>query len=311
MMTRLSHVLLDRDFIKSKIEQACAYRNTGNLKQLKVKRLVHSESDELSGLKIDQWGDRLSVQCLTRALETRYEWIIDALQSLGWSRDQIIKDDRSGLRKFEGLPLRQIAGFPELEYREAGVTYRLSNPAQFTIDRRNIRSWMIPYAADKVVWDLFCGNGNLGYACAVMGAKSVTLVDNEPELSFAPGLAAHDHINVLHQNAFSFLKQPVEQAPDLVILDMPVFHVTGNELKPYRELGLQVLKKLKKGGLLVFGTGSSKIRFSQIYELIMDWNIRLKANLQVIHSCTGPDDFPVHPLYPHTDYLRFVCIRNC
>jgi 23S rRNA (cytosine1962-C5)-methyltransferase len=72
---------LDLDFFTRRIRQAIEYRERKEIDP-KLCRLVWSESDGIPGLIIDRYGDHVSVQTLTLAMDLRKELIRDALVAL-------------------------------------------------------------------------------------------------------------------------------------------------------------------------------------------------------------------------------------
>src|SRR6266581_4585737 len=72
---------LDLDFFKRRIAQAAEYRVRRDM-DLKLCRVVWSESDGLPGVIVDRYGDCLVLQTLTLAMDQRKELIVRALENV-------------------------------------------------------------------------------------------------------------------------------------------------------------------------------------------------------------------------------------
>src|SRR5207249_11294501 len=66
-------------------------------------RVVFSESDQLPGLILDQYGDRLVIQALTLGIDKRKALIVDIVRELLQPKAIIERSDVP-VRKLEGLP---------------------------------------------------------------------------------------------------------------------------------------------------------------------------------------------------------------
>ena len=90
-------VTLDAAYLRTALERAIARREgLGDFK-----RLVWSESDDLPGLVIDQFGDTLVVQVQTLALDNCTALISELLTELVQPTEIIFRND-ANIRKLEG-----------------------------------------------------------------------------------------------------------------------------------------------------------------------------------------------------------------
>src|SRR3954465_7971011 len=92
---------LDASYFRGALTRAIARRDAawGDMR-----RLVWSESDDLPGLVVDQFGDALVVQIQTVAMEKRAAVIGDVLAELVKPAEIIFRND-APIRRLEGLPL--------------------------------------------------------------------------------------------------------------------------------------------------------------------------------------------------------------
>src|SRR6478736_3028548 len=95
-------VTLDEAYLRAALERAVARRaGLGDFK-----RLVWSESDDLPGIVVDQFGDTLVVQLQTLAMEKRSPLISDLLAEVVRPAEIIFRND-APIRRLEGLPLER------------------------------------------------------------------------------------------------------------------------------------------------------------------------------------------------------------
>ena len=95
---------LDLDFFERRIAQALEYRKRRGL-DLRLARLVWSESDGLPGVIVDRYGEQLVLQTLTLAMDNRKELIVEALKKL-LKPETIIERNDAPVRHAEGMELR-------------------------------------------------------------------------------------------------------------------------------------------------------------------------------------------------------------
>src|SRR3954465_6384563 len=95
---------LDLDFFKRRIAQAIEYRERRGM-DLKLCRLVWSESDGLPGVILDRYGDYLVLQTLTLGMDMRKELIVKAMRDETDAKIIIERND-APVRKAEGMEMR-------------------------------------------------------------------------------------------------------------------------------------------------------------------------------------------------------------
>src|SRR5204863_8102496 len=94
---------LDLNFFKRRIAQASEYRDRRNVDP-KLRRIVWSESDGLSGVVIDRYEDYFVLQTLTLAMDLRKNLIVKAIVDL-FGDASIIERNDSAVRKAVGIEL--------------------------------------------------------------------------------------------------------------------------------------------------------------------------------------------------------------
>lgn len=307
---------LDLDFFTRRIRQAIDYRQRSGVDD-RLCRLVWSESDGIPGLIVDRYGDHLSVQTLTLAMDQRKELIRDALVGLLAPRSIVLRND-SPFRKAEGME----PGIEMLYGENPGPFVVRSNDLDYEIDlydgqktglyldQLQSHAEVAKLAQGKRVLDCFTNQGGFALACAKAGASQVTAVDVS-----ATACAAARHnatlngltIEVLEHNVFDFLKHAKPEY-DLIILDPPSF--TRNKktlmdaMRGYKEIHLRALKLLDKGGILSTFCCSHHASRELFLENLAEASVDAKKSLRLVAEHSQRADHPILITLPETGYLK-------
>jgi 23S rRNA (cytosine1962-C5)-methyltransferase len=307
---------LDLDFFTRRIRQAIEYRERKEIDP-RLCRLVWSESDGIPGLIIDRYGDHLSVQTLTLAMDLRKELIRDALVGLLNPKSIVLRND-SPSRRAEGLE----TVIEMLHGENPGPFVVRANDLDFEVDlfdgqktglyldQLQSHAEVAKLAKGKRVLDCFTNQGGFALACAKAGAAKVTAVD----VSGAACEAARHNaklngleIDVIEHNVFDFLKHAQPQY-DLIILDPPSF--TRNKktlmdaMRGYKEIHLRSLKLLEKGGILSTFCCSHHASRELFLENLADASVDAKKSLRLMQEHSQRADHPILITIPETGYLK-------
>ncbi len=307
---------LDLDFFIRRIGQAIEYRERTGIDPT-LARLVWSESDGIPGLIVDRYGEHLSVQTLTLAMDLRKEIIRDALVHLLDSKSIVLRND-SPYRKAEGMEpgIEMLYGENPGPFivRANGLAFEVDlfdgQKTGLYLDQLQAHAEVAAMAKGKRVLDCFTNQGGFALACAKAGAAKVTAVDISGTACAAArkNAALNDvEIEVIEHNVFDFLKH-AEPQYDLIILDPPSF--TRNKktlvdaMRGYKEIHLRSLKLLAKGGLLSTFCcsyhASRELFMDNLVEAAVD--AKKSARLVMNHSQRG--DHPILISIPETGYLK-------
>ncbi|MGZ4984154.1 MAG: class I SAM-dependent rRNA methyltransferase, partial [Chthoniobacterales bacterium] len=177
--------VLDLDFFQRRIAQAIEYRTRRGV-DLRLCRMVWSESDGLPGVIVDRYGDDLVLQTLTLAMDQRKEMIVEALKADARS---IIERNDAPVRRAEGMELHSGVLFGDPPYE----TLIEINGLRFAVDLLNAQKTgfyldqlphypiVAQHAKDRRVLDCFTSQGAFALACARAGAAEVTGVEASAE----------------------------------------------------------------------------------------------------------------------------------
>jgi 23S rRNA (cytosine1962-C5)-methyltransferase len=309
---------LDADFFARRIRQALGYRELAGIDPL-LCRVVWSESDGIPGLVVDRYGEHLSVQTLTLAMDLRQDLIRDALIEVFAPRSIVLRND-SPSRKAEGME----PGITMLHGENPGPFTVKANGLDFEIDlmdgqktglyldQLDSHARVARLAKGRRVLDCFTNQGGFALACAMAGAAKVTAVDvSASACEAARRNAAMNRlaIDVIEHNVFDFLKHATPEY-DLIILDPPSF--TRNKktlmdaMRGYKEIHLRSLKLLEKGGILSTFCCSHHASRELFVENLADASVDAKKSLRLLEEHGQRADHPVLITIPETGYLKGI-----
>jgi 23S rRNA (cytosine1962-C5)-methyltransferase len=296
---------LDLDFFTRRISQAIEHRKASGI------------DETLARLIVDRYGEHLSVQTLTLAMDLRKEIIRDALISLLKPASIVLRND-SPYRKAEGME----PGIEMLYGDSPGPFLVEANGLKFEVDlfdgqktglyldQLQAHAEVAAMAKGKRVLDCFTNQGGFALACAKAGAASVTAVDvSATACEAARKNAALNglEIDVIEHNVFDFLKH-AKPDYDLIILDPPSF--TRNKktlvdaMRGYKEIHLRSLKLLDKGGLLSTYCCSYHASRELFMENLIDASVDAKKSARLVMHHGQRADHPILISIPETGYLK-------
>ena len=316
-----NRITLDAAWIRAALVRAIGRRAPGA-----ARRLVWSESDELPGLVVDQFGDALVVQIQTLALDRLTTVIGDLLAELVQPAEIIFRND-ANIRRLEGLPLETHtwSGRP-WEPRWVGIEgidYWLDLEAGqktgFYLDQRIQHPLVATYCAGKRVLDAFCNQGPFALHAARAGASYVLGLDSSEEaIAAARRNAEHNGVKAefAAANVFDWFNDEARAAEtpwDVIVLDPPPFAKSKSALpgalRGYKELNLRALKALAPGGVLATYTCSHHMQDAELRGVLAEAAADARRRVQVLEFCHQPPDHPVLLTMPESEYLRGYILR--
>jgi 23S rRNA (cytosine1962-C5)-methyltransferase len=312
---------LDEAFFRRRLESAFRYRE-----ELGVisdgRRLVFSESDQLPGLIIDQYGDHLVLQTLTLGLDKRKQLLVGIVRELLQPKAVIERNDvpvrkLEGLEEWKGVLFGETDGKVQLRSEEFSVEANLLEDQKtgFFLDQRGNYAEVAGHCAEARVLDCFSYHGGFALAAARAGATAVEAVEiSEPATARARQNAELNgltgKIEFHCANAFDVLKKydSEKRQFDVIILDPPTFTRTkanvNDALRGYKEINLRALKMLPPGGRLATFTCSHHIGAELFRAVVVDAAADARKTVRLVKSLTQSPDHPILPAVPETEYLR-------
>jgi 23S rRNA (cytosine1962-C5)-methyltransferase len=337
-------VALDESWIREALRRAIARRATPSAAGSGVDesspaagsagrfaRLVWSESDDLPGVVVDQFGDTLVVQTQTIAMEKRLGMLVALLDELVRPAEIIVRNDAS-IRRLEGLPLevKTRSGKPwEPRWmRIDGIDYWLDlqggQKTGFYLDQREqhltvaacLRQLAPSRPAGVRVLDAFCNQGPFALHCAQAGAGVVLGLDSADEaIDQARRNADRNHLRAEFAvaNVFDYFTDRRDEIWDMIILDPPPFAKSKGALegamRGYKEINLRAMQRLSPGGVLATYSCSYHVHDADFRGMLAEAANDARRRAQVIQFCHQPSDHPVLVTMPESEYLRGYILR--
>ena len=323
-------VALDEAYLRAALVRAVARRDAagsgvpavGPAKAgdpaLQYRRLVWSESDDLPGVVVDQFGDALVLQIQTLAMERRRAALLGLLDEVVKPADIIVRND-APIRRLEGLPLEvSTRSGRSWEPRWAaidGIDYWLDlqggQKTGFYLDQRRQHGVIAAYARGRRVLDAFCNQGPFALHCAKAGAAAVRALDSAEE-AIAQGRRNAERnrlpVEFLAANVFDYFTEHRDETWDLIVLDPPPFAKSkgalAGALRGYKEINLRALQRLSPGGVLATYSCSHHVQDADFRAMLAEAAADAKRRVRVLEFCHQPPDHPVLVTMPESEYLR-------
>ncbi len=319
---------LYKEFWRARLDAALALRrDVINVADNTAYRLVFSESDGLSGLTVDRYGDWLLVQITSRALADRRDVLFDLLeerlQPRGiWLRTEKGIGESEGLKLADGLVRGEVPPRP-LSIRENGLTFLVDvAEGQKTgafLDQRENRLAVARLCSGKRVADLFCYSGGFGVTAAKYGAAHVTCVDSSQPALDAAKLNAEanqlvDRMEFTRSDVFKYLEhaKAAGEQFDVVVLDPPKMARSQSgfdqAMRGYHSLNAMSASLLRPGGILVTCSCSGRVSREDFELMLANVATSIRRPIQILESRGQPPDHPVSPNCPENSYLKcYIC----
>ncbi|HSI09319.1 MAG: class I SAM-dependent rRNA methyltransferase [Rariglobus sp.] len=315
-------VELDEAYLRTALTKAIARRDAAS----RHRRLVWSESDDLPGVVVDQFGDTLVLQVQTLAMDQRAQLITDLLQELVSPAEIIVRND-AHIRKLEGLSLgvhtrsgkaceprwEKIDGF------DYWLDLQSGQKTGFYLDQREQHSVLAKYCAGKRVLDAFCNQGPFALHAARAGASEVLGLDSAGDaIDQARKNADRNGVKAAFAvaNVFDWFNDPARHGEplwDVIVLDPPPFAKSKSALegalRGYKEINLRAMQSLVSGGILATYTCSHHMQDAELRSVLAGAATDAKRKVKIVEFCHQPSDHPVLVTMPESEYLRGYIVR--
>ena len=326
---------IDADFFRRKILHALALRRdlllpspSGGGAGGGGMRLVHSESDGLPGLVVDQYGEVLVMQIGSAGAERWRDTCADILQELCHPLCIYERSDADS-RALEGLAERNgvlRGSLPEvLVIEEHGLRFAVDvahgQKTGFYLDQRDNRALTGSLAQDKDVLNCFCYSGGFSLYALRGGAKSVLSIDaSEEALQLAQRNVELNGLDASRADwqcadVFQALRKLRDQNRkfDLIILDPPKFAPTAafaeKAARGYKDINLLGFKLLRPGGILATYSCSGGISDDLFQKIIAGAALDANVIAHIVHKLHAAPDHPVLLSFPEGAYLKGLLLR--
>jgi 23S rRNA (cytosine1962-C5)-methyltransferase len=307
--------------LRQRIADAISYREP-LVHNTEAYRVVFSEADFLPGLIVDRYGEILSLQILTQAMDASLvrEAVISELThrfipaSITERVDPRVRELETLSPRSSGLVLGSKTAttfamngvkfhFDALEGQKTGAF----------LDQRENYAAAAGFAKGDAL-DVFCYQGGFALHLAPRCSQVTGVDSSRPALEVADQNAALNHREVewIEANAFDLLKDYASsnRRYDTIVLDPPAFAKSKRDLEAalrgYKELNLRALKMLRPGGILVTCSCSYHVSHSNFLEMLADAAIDAHRTLRLLEVRGQSKDHPILLNIPETAYLKCI-----
>ena len=287
-------------------------------------RAVHGDGDGLPGLVVDRYGDYLSVQFLTPAMDQRRDLLVPLLVEEFGCKGIMNRSD-AGVRALEGLPAEKgllwgVVPDPVV-IREGQLEFAVSlEHGQKTgsfLDQRENHIVAGRYARGLAL-DCFSYIGGFALQMA-RRAERVTAVDSSaPACEQIRANAARNgigNVDVVADSAFDFLRAAVDAGRryDTVVLDPPAFAKSKDAIaagvRGYKEINRRALQLLSPGGYLITSSCSHHVDEEAFEALLQAAAADARREVQIVEKRGAGRDHPVLLALRETRYLKCYVLR--
>lgn len=319
------------NLLKKRIADSVAFRRRV-AQESEAYRVVFSEADLLPGLIVDKYGDYLSLQVLTQAMDTRdaRTAIVGALVA-ELSPLAIFERVEPRIRQLEQMEARTdsllwsrdgVDVAPKTSFRMNGLRFQFdAGSGQKTgafLDQRENYAAAAKYAGGRAL-DCFTYQG--GFALHLNRVcDQVTAVDiSRPALEIAEenwklneDAFGGREIEWIEANAFDLLRDYADRGEqyDTIVLDPPAFAkskaTVHTALRGYKELNLRALKMLRPGGRLITCSCSFHVSEAEFLEMLGAAAADARRPVRELEKRGQAQDHPVLLNVPETHYLKCI-----
>ncbi len=284
LLTRRDEVI-DREFFFNRIASANNLRISLGFED--NYRVVFGENDLLPGLIVDKYGEYLSVQFLTLGMDVRKSLIVDILveifQPKGiYERSDVSVREKEGLAQFKGAIYGEFDPVVPIVENGINMVVDLENGQKtgYFLDQKENRFNLQKYVKNKTVLDCFSNVGGFALNAAKGGASQVTALDiSKTAVEYINKNAELNYFkNVVAEQADVFEKlreyRKEGKSFDVIVLDPPAFTKSKDTVKEaykgYKDINIQALKLLNRGGILVTCSCSQHLSVNMFNDMIKE-----------------------------------------
>lgn len=314
---------INKDFFAEKIKIADEGRR--ELGYNDNYRVVFGESDNLPGLIVDKYGDKLSVQFLSLGMEVIKNDIVDILVKR-FAPSAIYERSDVAIREKEGLPLKKGVIYGKDETQSVIVENGLKlivdlengQKTGYFLDQKENRDDLKFYVKDKTVLDCFCNEGGFSLCAKKYGAKEVTAIDiSKTAIELVEKNAELNDLEIKTRVAdvFEALREYRKSGEKfgVIVLDPPAFTKTADTVKAgykgYKDINANALKLVEKGGYLVTCSCSQHLTLPLFLQMIKESVFESGVRAKLVELRTQGKDHAVCIGYDESLYLKVAVIK--
>ena len=291
-------------------------------------RLLYGESDGLPSLVADVYDSVLVVKLYSRIWIPYLKNVLPELLEISKTKIAILRLSRNvqkegGLHGLhDGQVLHGTLDNEVVSYREHGVVFSANvvrgHKTGAFLDHRANRRKVGEMAEGKTLLDVFAYAGGFSVHALVRGAREVTSLDISAQaLEVAKRNAALNAYAGIHSvlvgDAFKALNELADQDKqfDIVVIDPPSFAKSKLEVEralySYEKLAVLGAGLVKKPGILVLASCSSRVPADQFFELMEKTVAKVTPRYAVLDKTQHDIDHPIG--FPEGAYLKCIYFK--
>ena len=321
ILTRNCEEKITPSFWQYRLNAACGLRQRIINEQTNAYRLINAEGDGFPGLIVDVYGSTLVLSITTAGMEKQKKHILDALVSR-LRPERIYEKSVGRSRSLEGLEdkIGLVCGNSEtghVEIMENGLKFEVDivtgQKTGFFLDQRVNREKIGALSRDASILNCFSYTGAFSVYCAEGGAKRVVSLDiSKPACITAKrnlqlNWFSMDNFPIVEADVFDYLRD-THECFDMIILDPPAFAQAKKDVpkaaRGYKEINLQAIKHLVRGGILATFSCSNFIEEDFFGKIVLGAARDAGADLQLVTRLAAGLDHPVLLGHSEGHYLK-------
>ena len=327
VLTRKCEENISQYFWQARLQTAIKLRQKIIGEQTNAYRLINAEGDGFPGLIVDVYNTTLVFSIATAGMEKQKNHILNALASQV-KPEWIYEHSESRSRTLEGFENSSRIVFGEngngtVEIIENSLRFEVDilsgQKTGFFLDQRLNREKMGALSRDASVLNCFSYTGAFSVYCAEGGAKRVVSLDISKSACIAARKNLHlnwfsaENYPVIEADVFDYLRKMQENF-NMIILDPPAFAKTKRDVtkasRGYKEINLQAIKHLAKGGILATFSCSNFIEEDLFYKIVLAAARDAGADLQLLTRLEAGPDHPILLGHPEGRYLKGLLLAR-
>lgn len=327
VLTKRCEENISQYFWQARLQAAIKLRQKVVGEETNAYRLINAEGDGFPGLIVDVYNKTLVISIATAGMEKQINHVLNALVSQlkpTWIYEQSESRSRSleGLETKNGLVFGENMSVP-VEIMENSLRFEVDvvsgQKTGFFLDQRVNREKLGALSRDASVLNCFCYTGAFSVYCAEGGAKKVVSLDiSRPACAAARknlhiNWFADENYPVIEADVFDYLRN-IQESFSMIILDPPAFAKTKRDVtkasRGYKEINLQAIKHLTKGGILATFSCSNFIEEELFYKIVLSAARDAGSDLQLLTRLEAGPDHPVLLGHPEGHYLKGLLLMK-
>jgi len=314
---------IDASWFKEKVAEAFAKRAALLKTDTNSFRLIYGENDGFPGVICDVYDECAVLKLYSGAWFPYMKHLVEAVLSLLDLKCIVLRLSRNtaALKETYGFKNGDVI-YGELEneevvFKEHGIYFSANlihgHKTGYFLDHRHNRKRVGEMARGKDVLDVFAYAGGFSVHALCGGANRVVSLDISAQaLEMAKKNANLNGVFPQHEllvgDAFEHLStlKKNKQTFDIVVVDPPSFAKKASEvpgaIKAYQRLLGLAHPLVRKGGILVFASCSSRVSSEEFFELVLKGLDLRGLDFALLHTSLHDVDHPIS--FPEGAYLK-------